>query len=61
MVEHMATTLKLKEKQLGHLDTMTKKYDLPDRSKALRCLIAFAAQETECETSIYTENRCVNC
>ena len=61
MAENVTTTLELKEKQLEYLDGIAKKYDLPDRSKALRCLITFAMQEAEHEGSIFTEIRCANC
>jgi metal-responsive CopG/Arc/MetJ family transcriptional regulator len=61
MAENVTTTLELKEKQLEYLDEMAKKYDMADRSKALRCLITFAMQEAGHEASIFTEIRCVNC
>ena len=38
-----------------------KKHNLPDRSKALRCLITFAMEQTEQEASIFTEIRCTSC
>lgn len=61
MTQNVATTLELKEKQLEYLDAMAKRHNLPDRSKALRCLIAFAMEQTEQEASIFTEIRCANC
>ncbi len=61
MAENEPTTLELKENQLDYLDSMAKKHNLPDRSKALRCLITFAMQETEHEASIFTKTRCMNC
>jgi len=61
MTENVGTTLELKESQLEFLDAMVKKYDLPDRSKALRCLITFAMQEPTHETSVFTVIRCENC
>ena len=61
MAENVPTTLELKEKQLEYLDAVAKKYDLSDPSKALRCLITFAMQETEGEASIFSEIRCANC
>ena len=61
MAENEPTTLELKESQSEYLDAMTKKYNLPDRSKALRCLITFAMTETEHESSIFADIRCVNC
>ena len=61
MAENVATTLELKETQLAYLDDMAKKHGLPDRSKALRCLITFAMTEADHEASIFTEIRCANC
>ena len=61
MAENVAISVELKEQQLEYLDTMAKKHNLPDRSKALRCLITFATQEADHEASIFTEIRCVNC
>ncbi len=61
MAENLQSTLELKEKQLEYLDEMAKKHNLPDRSKALRCLITFATEQTEHENSIFTEIRCTNC
>ena len=61
MAENVATTLELKEKHLEYLDEMAKTHNLPDRSKALRCLITFAIVQSEHENSIFTEVRCTNC
>ena len=61
MADNIATTLELKQKQLEYLDEIAKKHNLPDRSKALRCLIAFAMEQSEQENSIFTEVRCTNC
>ncbi len=61
MADNVETTVQLKQSQLDYLDAMVKEYGLPDRSKALRCLIVFAMQEKKLENSIYTEIRCTNC
>ena len=61
MSENVSVTLELKESQLQYLEEVAKKYDLPDRSKALRCLIVFAMQESTQESSIFAEIRCQNC
>ena len=61
MAENIATTLELKENQVDYLEGMAKKYNLPDRSKALRCLITFAMEQAEQEDSIFTQIRCANC
>ena len=61
MQDNISTTLELKQGQLEYLEEMAKKYNLPDRSKALRCLVNFAMQETAHEASIFSEIRCVKC
>jgi len=61
MADNVSETLELKECHLEYLDEMIKKYDLPDRSKALRCLVTFAMNETQQEASIFTKIRCSNC
>ena len=61
MAENVATAFELKEKQIEYVEAMAKKHNLPDRSKALRCLITFAMEQTEQEHSIFTEIRCTNC
>jgi len=61
MADNVSETLGLKESHLEYLDKMITKYDLPDRSKALRCLVTFAMQETEQEATIFTKIRCSNC
>lgn len=61
MPENVATTLELKAIQAEYLEAIAKKHYLPDRSKALRCLITFAMEQLEQEDSIFTEIRCTNC
>ena len=61
MADNVATTLELKENQVEYLDAIAKKHNLPDRSKALRCLITFAMEKSEQEASIFTEIRCTSC
>ncbi len=51
----------LKERQWAYLDQIAQKYGLPDESKALRCLVDFAIEQTEHETSIFQEIRCFDC
>ena len=54
-------TIELKERQMAFIKEMVEKHNLPDESKAIRCLINFAMQETGHETSIFTELRCLHC
>jgi hypothetical protein len=53
--------LELKPHQKHYLEEMAKKYELPDASKALRCLIQFMRQRPELETSVYETVRCSDC
>jgi hypothetical protein len=62
MSETRKYTLELKEPQYEYLTRMAKKYDLPDESKALRCLLNFAMeQSSDGERDIFEEVRCVEC
>ena len=61
MSENVEYTLELKEDQYQYLTEMTDKYSLDDESKALRCLINFAIEESEYEESIFDEIRCRHC
>ncbi|MFK7777148.1 MAG: hypothetical protein QM501_03345 [Gimesia sp.] len=61
MSENVATTLDLKQSQIDYLDQMLQKHNLSDRSKALRCLINFAINESQNEESIFTKTRCDHC
>jgi len=42
------------------LEEMAKKYDLPDRDKALRCLLDYAMAEGDRDL-IFREIRCLHC
>lgn len=58
MTEHW---LQLKTRHWKYLQEMVKKYQLPDESKALRCLIDHAITNPATEAAIYTEVRCLDC
>ena len=40
---------------------LAKKYGLADESKALRCLLNYASEKKDDESSIFEEVRCVDC
>ncbi len=61
MSENRQHTLELKPEQFDYLTRMAKKYDLPDESKALRCLINYAIETTGQEKAIFDEIRCTHC
>lgn len=53
--------LELKAYQMRYLEEMAKAHELPDASKALRCLIMFVRQRPELETDVYETIRCSDC
>ena len=61
MAENVSTEFDVKENQVEYLTQMAEKHGLPDPSKALRCLLTFAMQESQHESSIFSEIRCANC
>lgn len=61
MSENRTYTIELKPAQFEYLTRMKKKHDLPDESKALRCLINFALEEPGRENEIFAEIRCLDC
>lgn len=61
MSENQEYTVTLKDWQFEYLRKMAKKYDLEDESKALRCLVNYACEETDQEQSIFEEIRCLDC
>jgi hypothetical protein len=54
-------SVELKAGQYEFLTRMMQKYDLPDESKALRCLINYARVESQREPEIFQEVRCLDC
>ncbi|HSR49251.1 MAG TPA: hypothetical protein VLV83_00400 [Acidobacteriota bacterium] len=61
MSENIEYTLELKEDQYEWLEEMAEEHGLPDESKALRCLIDFAREESDLESDIFDEIRCLHC
>lgn len=61
MTMNEESTYELKPDHIEYLQKMASKYDLPDASKALRCLLNFAMQELEHESNIFEEIRCPHC
>lgn len=53
-------SIELKPRQHEWLTAMAKKFDLPDASKALRCLINYAQEQND-EATIFDEIRCDDC
>lgn len=61
MSDKQEFTVELKPRQFDYLNAMVAKYDLPNPSKALRCLIDHAIESDDAEASIFTEIRCLDC
>ena len=61
MSDNIEYQVELKEDQYEYLSRMVKKHGLADESKALRCLIDHAIEESELEEAIFEEIRCRNC
>lgn len=59
-VKH-SLTVELSEGQMTYLDSMVEKYVLPDRGKAIRCLINFPRDTPAEEERIFGEVRCLDC
>ncbi len=61
MAPNQKYSVELKESQHQWLEAKAKKYDLPDASKALRCLINYAIDNEDSEPDIFDEIRCLDC
>ncbi len=61
MSQNLQYTVELKAEQYEFLKQMATKYNLPDESKALRCLINFAMTEKQHEEDIFKTVRCLYC
>jgi hypothetical protein len=46
---------------MGFLEQMTTQYDLPDVSKAMRCLVNYAMCVETAREDIFAEIRCTTC
>ena len=61
MAENETFSVELKRSQFEYLEKMASKYDLPDTSKALRCLINHAVERPEHEQDVFETIRCPDC
>lgn len=53
-------TYRLNAEQIRWLQEMSRKYDLPDEDKALRCLIDYAIEEGDLD-GMFKVERCLHC
>lgn len=54
-------SVELEAEMMAFLEQMVTKYDLPDVSKAMRCLINYARGEEALRDDIFEEIRCYHC
>ena len=54
-------SLELETDMMEFMEQMTAQYDLPDVSKAMRCLINYARDVDGIQDAIFAEMRCLSC
>jgi len=54
-------SLELEKDMMEFMEQMTATYDLPDVSKAMRCLINYARSVDEVRDEIFADIRCLSC
>ncbi|MGQ4809077.1 hypothetical protein NKDENANG_02473 [Candidatus Entotheonellaceae bacterium PAL068K] len=54
-------SLELEKDMMEFMEQMTTQYDLPDVSKAVRCLINYARDVDGIQDAIFAEMRCLSC
>ena len=54
-------SLELEKDMMAFMERMTDKYDLPDVSKAMRCLVSYAQTTEQAQDEIFAEIRCLSC
>jgi hypothetical protein len=59
--EKAVYSVELEKDMMQFMEQMTAKYQLPDVSKAIRCLINYARDVEEARDDIFAEIRCLNC
>jgi hypothetical protein len=54
-------SVELEKDMMQFMEQMVTEYQLPDVSKAIRCLINYARDAEEVRDDIFAEIRCLNC
>lgn len=54
-------TVELEKDMMAFMEQMTAQYNLPDVSKAMRCLINYAREIEEARDDVFAAIRCLNC
>jgi hypothetical protein len=59
--DKMVYSVELEKDMMQFMEQMVTEYQLPDVSKAIRCLINYARDAAEVRDDIFAEIRCLNC
>jgi hypothetical protein len=59
--DKMVYSVELEKDMMQFLEQMTTQYQLPDVSKAMRCLVNYAREVEGVRDDIFAEIRCLNC
>ena len=54
-------SIELEKDMMAFVEQMTTKYDLPDVSKTMRCLVNYARDVEASQDTIFSDVRCLNC
>ena len=54
-------SIELEKDMMEFMERMMAAYDLPDVSKAMRCLVNYARDTAGVQDNIFSEIRCFNC
>jgi hypothetical protein len=54
-------SIELEKDMMAFVEQMTTKYELPDVSKTVRCLVIYARDVEASQDAIFREVRCLNC
>ncbi|MDE0206227.1 MAG: hypothetical protein OXP66_09405 [Candidatus Tectomicrobia bacterium] len=54
-------SFELEKDMMQFIEEMTAKYNLPDVSKTMRCLVNYAREEEAAQEDIFAEIRCLSC
>ena len=61
MKNRLEERVSLVDTQVKFLDEIVEKYELPDKGKAIRCLIDFARINSAEHDRLFKEVRCLDC
>ena len=61
MKDVVSQAVELDAEKIGFLKEMVEIYGLPDTSKAIRCLINYARDNSDKREAIFAEVRCLDC